>query len=125
MSRFTDAITRNLEGVEAFSVGACPGCEVCFPWTVDPHNPTEDEYDAANTSDFSWHSCESCGSTLAGDRHPAHGLIDGELHHFSVCADCLFWHANGDEPIDGEWAEEEEDGDDEDWSDGDDDWNDE
>jgi hypothetical protein len=108
MSAFTDSIERELEGVHFFSVGACPGCPTCFEHAEDADNPSEEEYDLASESHFSWSRCDSCGSTLGGDRHPAHGIIadseeqarqdDHTIEHFEVCSDCLFFHANGDEP---------------------------
>lgn len=110
MSRFTDAIARNLEGCEAFSVGACPGCKTCGLGD----EPSENEREQAEESHFSWSACDSCGSTLGGDRHPAHFLIrepgaetlvGAELYHCDVCTDCLFYHANGDEPE--AWESEE------------------
>jgi len=102
-------IERNLEGIVFFSVGACPGCESCYGFSgvdaADPDNPTEDEQDMANESHFSWRSCESCGSGLGGDRHPAHGYLadksgkaTDDLLHLDVCVDCLLFHANGDTP---------------------------
>lgn len=93
---FTERVAHNLEGVEFFSVGACPGCEECGLADVDDmDNPA---YELAGESYFSWQDCDSCGSSLGGDRHPAHGFIDGELRHFQVCTDCLMYHANGDLP---------------------------
>lgn len=48
---------------------------------------------------FSWHNCDSCGSSLGGDRHPAIGrLKHGELIDLEICTDCLFYHAYGDIP---------------------------
>lgn len=84
---FIKAVEIQLEGVEAFSVGACPdGCATCED---NPH---------ADQGSFSWQHCESCYSSLGGDRYPAHGLIDGEIEHFDVCGDCLMFHANGEAP---------------------------
>ena len=102
MSAFTEAVEHNLEGVFFFSVGGCPGCESCgIPEGAE-------DYDVE--SHFSWSACDSCGSTLGGDRHPAHGVIadseedarrdDHPIEHFDVCVDCLMFHANGDEPED-------------------------
>ena len=91
---FLRAVERNLEGLEAFSVGACPGCEACGL----SEDPTEDERDLADEAHFSWSACESCGSSLGGNRHAAHYLDEGEIQHLSVCVDCLHFHANGDLP---------------------------
>jgi hypothetical protein len=62
----------------------------------------------ADEGHFSWHSCDSCGSALGGDRHTAHAFQTGQnpaddtIHHIAICADCLFYHANGDIPEDWE-----------------------
>jgi hypothetical protein len=88
VSAFTGAIARHLEGVDCFSVGGCHECEECS---------------GSEEGHFSWSSCDSCGSSLGGDRFPAHGFVklgSGKevLTHFDVCVDCLLFHANGDEP---------------------------
>lgn len=113
MSAFTDAVARHTSKAIAFSVGACPGCKDCGL----PEEATEQEILCrdADSSWFSWHPCESCGSSLGGDRHPAHSLSDppgtenNRILHWSICSDCLFYHANGDEPTDGEWSEDDDD----------------
>ena len=100
MTKFVKAVERNLEGVFFFSVGGCPGCSEC--------GLEDDAEDTHVEASFSWSRCESCGSTLGGDRHPAHGVVattedearDGAIEHFEVCVDCLLFHANGDEPED-------------------------
>lgn len=90
MSKFTEAVERELFGVEFFSVGSCEECEECR--------------DGGDHEEFSWSECDSCGSRLGGERHAAHGIIGrtmefkGNLYHFVVCSDCLMFHANGDEP---------------------------
>jgi hypothetical protein len=48
---------------------------------------------------FSWRHCETCCSSLGGDRHVAHGIDDKRnLYHLSICTDCLFYVANGETP---------------------------
>ena len=103
MSKFTDSIDHYLKGINAFSVGACKGCSDCDL----EEDATNDEYDIACEGWFSSRQCDSCGSTYGGDRYAAHGLVAfqdadgnryGEMQHFAVCVDCLFLHANGDEP---------------------------
>lgn len=104
---FIARIERRLKGVQFFSVGTCPGCDEC----------STDENDSGEDS-FSVSCCRSCGSTLGGARHPAHGVIadtpeeaqfgkraaDGHFYgkpgieHFMVCTDCVMFHANGDLP---------------------------
>jgi hypothetical protein len=88
MSRYTKAVERNLEGLEAVSVGPCPGCEECAD------NPEGE-------SGFSWSSCGVCGSTLGGDRFPWHFIFEGEIQHADdCCVDCYIYIANGEEPED-------------------------
>ncbi len=100
MSAFVDAVIWRTGELHAFSVGACPGCETCGL----SETPTDDEREAADEPAFSLRACESCGSTFGGDRHPAHYLdSDREIMHTRVCTDCLFFHANGDEPED--WSQ--------------------
>jgi hypothetical protein len=97
MSEFTDSIERELRGCEAFSVGSCPGCSECGLG----EDPSDTDRELAEESRFSWRACDSCGSTFGGDRHPAHYLDDERaIVHVHVCTDCLFFHANGDEPDD-------------------------
>ena len=81
MSAFTKAVDRELSGMTNESAGICPGC------------PEEDE------GFFSWSACEVCGSTLGGNRYPAHALdANGEIVHFDACVDCYTYIATGDEP---------------------------
>lgn len=115
MSAFTEAVERNLKGVHFFSVGACPGCEECGleapgadgdQWFGQEHERRR----AAVEEGFFVNSasCDSCGSTLGGQRYPAHGVIaetmweaqkpGREITHFDVCVDCVLYHANGEEP---------------------------
>lgn len=92
---WADQVDSYLEGIEAVSAGPCPGCADCGLEDIDCADEIpEGSYD----SDFSWSSCESCGSHLGGDRHPAHGLLDGRIVHLDVCIDCLLYLANGDLP---------------------------
>ena len=103
VDEWTAEVARQLEGVFFFSVAsACKGCDTCEL----PDDATDEDYEMAREASFSWSSCDSCGSSLGGDRHPAHGVIadtetearGGELTHFSVCVDCVMYHANGDVP---------------------------
>jgi len=108
---FIDRVEANLEGVQFFSVGPCPGCESCGLEDVTYADEDPEAYELASGSHFSWRACPSCGSTLGGDRHPAHGVIaetveaaqakDRDIEHFNVCTDCLMFHANGDIPAEG------------------------
>lgn len=107
MSRFTEAVEHYCEGLTV-ATGAAPGCEGCLDCD-DPDDPSDDWHDWANEGSFSWSDCESCGSTLGGSRYPAHGIVRedcphlrvGTAIHMNICADCLIYHANGDEP--DEW----------------------
>ena len=84
MSKFTEAVERELSGMTNESSGICPGCESC---------PEEDE------GFFSWSACEVCGSTLGGNRHPVHAVdSDGNIIHFDACVDCYTYIATGEEP---------------------------
>ena len=80
---YKTAIEINLNDVHFFSVGYSDQCSECS---------------SDDSLGFSWNSCESCGSSLGGDRFSAHGVIDGETVHFSICSDCLQYHANGTLP---------------------------
>ncbi len=83
-------------------------CECFDVSTVD--EPSEHDMDMANEGSFSWDDCDSCGSTFGGDRYAAHAIHHdafgpnarrpNDVHHISICSDCLFFHANGDEPDD-------------------------
>lgn len=53
--------------------------------------PTERERECAEEPSFSWSSCDCCGSTLGGDRYPAHGWLGKTLVHLDVCTDCLYY----------------------------------
>ena len=54
-------------------------------------------------AEFSRQSCEMCNSSLAGSRYALAKIFPGtnqESIYYSVCADCLFFAANGDLPED-------------------------
>lgn len=65
----------------------------------------------ADEGSFSWSDCDACGTSMGGDRYPAHWIYrrsaEGTLparesiEHEMVCQDCLLFSANGDLP--GEW----------------------
>ena len=97
---FLRAIERELVGLAAPTVGALPGCSECG---LDDVTDTDDpRVDAAFEGSFSWRACDSCGSTLGGDRYPAHTEFDCKPVHLNICVDCLQYHANGTVP--DEWA---------------------
>lgn len=92
MSKFTDAVDSNLEGLEHISVGYASHdlCDEC---------PEEQDENVGDEGYFSWSACDSCGSSLGGTRYAAHARDkDGNLLHLNVCVDCLMYHANGEEP---------------------------
>lgn len=96
MSNFAERVERELDGLAHVSVGACPTCDDCGLGDVETMD--DPRYESAGEPHFSWSDCEACGSSLGGDRHPAHGvaspLVGGELIHLNICTDCLFFLAN-------------------------------
>ena len=143
MSAYTDSVAHYLEGLHV-SPGACPGCAECHLDTVpceacggkgtergEPYpaddcaacdgagyvegsNDDEEARQLAEEPSFSSAQCDGCGSTLAGDRHPAHATARRYLPqeryyglrpsgpeyilHLDICTDCVLYLANGDEP---------------------------
>ena len=105
MSNFTESIERELAGIGHIGTGLTSCCGVC----CDAHDLSEEEMregcetgDICDEGGFSSQSCDSCGSSLGGDRYAAHGFdgdpCDGKVIHLDICVDCLMFHANGDEP---------------------------
>ena len=95
MSRFTDSIEHELEGIRGVNPGiAAKCCDTCTCYCE------QDPCECIDEGGFSWSACDSCGSTYGGDRYDAHGFIedDNSVIHLSICVDCLCFHANGDEP---------------------------
>jgi len=87
-TKFKASIERNLAGLSFLSTGACKCCAECGLG----ESPSDHAIELADEPSFSWHACDACGSTLGGDRHPAHGRTDGgKLLHLSVCSDCLYF----------------------------------
>lgn len=110
MSEFTDAIGHYCDGLHV-ATGAAASCQECrdsFGCDDDASDDEAQEYlYSVDEGSFSWTQCDSCGTTLGGDRHAAHGwptepALDldaiNTLYHLSICTDCLLFHANGDEP---------------------------
>jgi hypothetical protein len=84
------------QGLETVAVG-CPGSK-CEYADGDPDHSCE--------ASFSWVQCDSCGSTLGGDRLPAVGLWRDESGalldiDMEICVDCAMYHANGETPEGG------------------------
>lgn len=103
MSKFTDAIEHNCKGLHHINPGSAACCPVCLDEfgiedSVDPDTAQEQMYECDQSS-FSWTACCTCGSPLCGDRSNGHGFDEnGEVIHLSMCADCVMYFANGDEP---------------------------
>ena len=69
--------------------GACPGCSECgIPEDAEEYNVEPF---------FSWRACHLCGSSLGGDRHPAHyrDRDDDHIAHIDVCTDCYYYTEYG------------------------------
>ena len=107
------------KGLDALSTGNYPreACETCKGEDADGETCdscngrgttcacTSCEDAGEDEGSFSWRACETCGSSLGGDRYAAHALImgaDKALVHLDVCTDCLFFIANGDTPTDAD-----------------------
>lgn len=108
MSKYTDAVERGLEGLNAASVGACPGCEQCRDMfapdmTMEEFEEAWHDGDVCDEASFSMGECGICGSRLGGDRYVWHWLDeDNEIRHEEdCCVDCALFMANGEEP--DEW----------------------
>lgn len=81
---FLDAVEYELDGLRFVSTGWSSECPDCGDEGCD------------GGSGFSWRPCECCGSTLGGERYPAHGVAkDDTVIHFDICTDCLFYLAYG------------------------------
>jgi len=87
------------------------GGDGTIPW--EPGMDVSDQVlQSTEEGSFSWSECDACGSTLGGDRHPAHGLLPKDgiprgMIHLDVCSDCLCYLANGDEPE--QWGADDDD----------------
>jgi len=107
MTTFTQSVDHHCKDLTV-DTGPCPGCDDCG--LADVHDMDDELYDMASEAWFSRFQCDSCGSTFGGDRFYAHGTVripgppalgwvhSDEVIHLNICVDCLFYHANGDEP---------------------------
>ena len=97
MTTYTDNVESTLGGLHVVT-GACPGCKDCDSFGL-PEDATDEQCQEAEEPSFSRSPCEACGSTLGGDRHPAHGTFtDDSIVHLDFCTDFLFYIAYGTEP---------------------------
>ena len=103
-SPFLEAVNHYCDGLTVAPgiCSACPECQSSYGMGEDELDTAYSNGDVCDEGVFSWRPCESCGSSLGGDRYDAHGLTaDGEIIHLDICVDCLMLHANGDTP--DEW----------------------
>ena len=102
MSNFTDSIERELAGIGHISPGLASCCGECcsvFDLSETDMEVGLNEGGIVDEGGFSSQSCDSCGSSLGGDRFAAHGFDKNDnVIHLDICVDCLMFHANGDEP---------------------------
>ena len=103
MSAYTDAVARELEGLEGVSTGICPGCRTCQEQlgfkSMRAFKRAYEQGGCPNDGGFSWHPCTVCGSRLGGDREPLHYILNRRIQHSDgACVDCVMYLANGDEP---------------------------
>lgn len=109
---FLESVEHYLLGLEFLSSGLCHSCETCQDnYDIDDVGLDEqgDNFDDLISSGaffdegrFSYSQCDSCGSTLGGNRYAAHGFsadsVDVDVHHMEWCVDCVQYHANGTIP---------------------------
>ena len=109
MSVYTEAVARQLAGLDFVSPGLAAICETCREahgyFRGDAPEDDARAFAAAELIDegsVGRGACDACGSMLGGNRYAAHGFTAagprGELVHLDICEDCLFYLANGDEP---------------------------
>jgi hypothetical protein len=93
---FMFAIAQYCRGLDSVAVDGC-----------DCPGETAGQCTGKCEASFSWAQCDSCGSTLGGDRMGATGLwSDGARLcqiDMQICVDCIQWHANGEAP--DTWAQ--------------------
>ena len=100
MCDFIEAIDSNWPEAR-INPGICPTCADCqsdFGMSPRAFYFAYESGEICDEGGFSWRACDSCGSTLGGDRYAAHAIDDEGITHISICVDCLCFHANGDIP---------------------------
>lgn len=78
MSKFTESVAHHCRGLHSISSGGMLGCAECGLGDYgknDDSDEAQHAIDVASEGFFSWSSCDSCGSTLGGNRYNAHGVV--------------------------------------------------
>ena len=99
------AVLAHCSGSE-LAVGVAADCRNC-----PDHDPDDDDSrQAAEDPSFRRGPCDSCGTSLGGDYFAAHSVENSILAaglkprkvvlHWDICADCVQYWANGEEPDD-------------------------
>lgn len=97
-----DDFNAKTEGISHISTGSqLRDCRQCMASDFDIER-LERESDDGETLPtepyFSWSPCDTCGSTLGGNREDSHGIYDGALIHLACCTDCVVYIANSELP---------------------------
>ena len=97
----------DLKGLSGGITSCCATCQEQHGY--DQHENAEESmaHDLSqgllpDEGSFSWAQCDTCGSTLGGERYTGHCFAPQSMDviHLDVCVDCLFFIANGDVPED-------------------------
>ena len=103
---------RRTNGLEFLSCGICSKCGDCcgnYDMGEDELCEAVENGSVCDEGCFSWSDCETCGSSLGGNRYDAHAFMKlnandekaEHLVHMNVCEDCLQYIANGTLPGEG------------------------
>ena len=96
---YCETVSRNLDNIEHISTGLCSSCHECQSAYDYEDQKTFDEDICSGVvfdePSFSRSSCTACGSTLGGDRHVAHGIVNDTIFHFDICGNCWYYHEYG------------------------------
>ena len=88
---FIEAVENGCRGLNAVSVGPCPGCSECVNlYGYGNIKEFDSDYETGKVCaepHFSWSPCGICGSSLGGNREEWHWVDDNNV----VChePDCL------------------------------------
>ncbi len=89
LSEYRDYVTsfaHYTDGLTFASSGPLPGCKNCGLPDDD-----DEARDICAEPFFSWCQCDFCGSRLGGNRVHAHAWCGGEICHFTICEDCVYF----------------------------------